>query len=179
MNSSVIISSNNSGSESVFELREIKDLFKFIGVNAGIITFIIVCMAIYPSVFYIVAFIIGVFVNIQLNKILKYVFKEPRPSNKYSSNSPYEGGVDGKWGFPSGHAQVTSYAFIYLLLVKPKKTVFLILLGIFLCISVIQRYVYNKHTLTQLIAGLFIGSTFAFFYIWFITFIRPYIASFN
>jgi len=174
MVSSVIIPSWNPESASVFEVHEIKNMLEFIGVNGDTITFIIGCMAIYPSIYYIIAFIIGFIVNIQLNKILKSVFKEPRPLNK-SSNSVYEVGAEEKWGFPSGHAQLTSYAFIYLLLVNPKKQAFLILLCIFLCITVIQRYVFNKHTIPQLIAGLFIGSTFAFLYVWFITFIRPYI----
>jgi membrane-associated phospholipid phosphatase len=161
--------------ESVSVVKDDRQILEFIGVNGGIITFIITCIALYPVSYYIVAFIIGAVVNIQINRILKSVFKEPRPVvvNK-PSNTFDEMEIKEKWGFPSGHAQTTSYAFVFLLLVKPRKTVFLLLLGGSLCISVIQRYVYNKHTILQLLAGLFIGAVFAIFYVWGITVFRPY-----
>jgi len=173
-------SSLNPDSVFIFKEQEIYEILKFIGINGSIITFIITCIAIYPSIFYIIAFIVGWGVNYQINKILKNIFKEPRPVEIKPSNSFHERDIIKEtWGFPSGHAQIIIYAFIFLLLLKPKKIKIIILLVIILFISIFQRYIYNKHTVTQLIAGLFIGTIFTFFYFLLITLMKPYTQIYN
>jgi membrane-associated phospholipid phosphatase len=105
-------------------------------------------------------FISGYFLNGILNALLKYVFKEPRPTDDWqvlqigiAHNKRF--GFD-KYGMPSGHAQHCGYilAFMTLAINDPYIT------GAFSIISLIclyQRYLYQNHTILQIIIGFFTG----------------------
>jgi len=110
-------------------------------------------------------FILGSILNYELNNQLKYMIKEPRP--KYPL--PY---IDDDlikcaqiYGMPSGHAQITSFAILFLLLTKRPfyLTLFSVFIGIF---TLIQRWKYRRHTIEQLIGGLVVGSLFSYFIFW-------------
>jgi membrane-associated phospholipid phosphatase len=114
-------------------------------------------------------YIEGAFFNKLLNAILKYLIKEPRPSEDVKKfNLAMENGENfgfknyltyDIYGMPSGHEQSCLYStsFIYLSLKDP------ILLYIYSILSIItgsQRIKYNFHTGKQVIIGGIVGTLF-------------------
>jgi membrane-associated phospholipid phosphatase len=112
--------------------------------------------------YYVVFFVIGLLINL----ILKGLIQEPRPSidtktfnlmmkNKdryiYKHGIPYD-----IFGMPSGHSQSVLFStiFIYLSLRDIKVLVLYLFIDI---ITLIQRVVYNHHTLKQVIVGSIVG----------------------
>ena len=61
-----------------------------------------------------------------------------------------------KFGMPSGHAQNCGFslAFITLVFNNPFITTIYLIISL---ISIMQRYIYNNHTVLQLIIGFIIG----------------------
>jgi len=109
---------------------------------------------------------VGFFINVILNLILKFFFKQPRPSIDeklfrialqngerfiYKNGIPYD-----IFGMPSGHAQNAIFTLFYVYLATKNINLFYFQLIIVL-ITVLQRYVFNHHTLFQLIVGSIIG----------------------
>jgi membrane-associated phospholipid phosphatase len=105
-------------------------------------------------------FIGGYFLTSILNTLLKYILKEPRPSNDWelfkigithNKRFGYE-----RYGMPSGHAQYCGYvlAFVTLVLNKPWVTG---IYTLFTLICIYQRYLYENHTIKQVVVGLFVG----------------------
>ena len=95
-----------------------------------------------------------------MNSLLKYVFKEPRPTNDWvvlkigithNKRFGYE-----RYGMPSGHAQHCGYilAFVTLVLNNPWITG---IYSVFTLICMYQRYLYENHTIKQIVVGLLIG----------------------
>lgn len=117
-------------------------------------------------------YVIGIFINMILNIILKGIIQEPRPlfDNKkvslaltHAKRLFYQNGVPfNLFGMPSGHAQNSFFStiFIYLALRKMNITYIYLALTILTCI---QRITSNYHSINQVIVGSFIGSLFAFF----------------
>jgi len=100
-----------------------------------------------------------------LNALLKYIFKEPRPSNDWqilqlgiTHNKRFSFDV---YGMPSGHAQYCGFllAFTALVLNDPFVT------GIYAVLTLIcmyQRYLYENHSIKQVVVGLVIGLAFGY-----------------
>ena len=121
-------------------------------------------------------YIVGVFIDNILNMILKGLFQQPRPSIdqksfdlalKHGKYILFKDGVPFNiYGMPSGHSQSVffSTAFIYLSLRKSNITY--IYLGVSL-LTMLQRVVYNYHTVPQVIVGALIGSAvgYLFYYL--------------
>ena len=117
-------------------------------------------------------YVIGIFVNMILNIILKGIIQEPRPifddkkvslAVTHAKRFFYQNGVPfDLFGMPSGHAQSSFFStiFIYLALRKMNITYIYLALTILTCI---QRILSNYHSINQVIVGSFIGSLFAFF----------------
>ena len=114
---------------------------------------------------YMYFFVFGFILNFILNILLKLAIKEPRPSDDRKNIEI--GIVNGvrvgfdKYGMPSGHAQICGYclSFVLLTLNSPFIT------GLYLVLttnSLMQRYLYNNHTILQLTIGLIIGVLFGF-----------------
>ncbi len=111
-------------------------------------------------------FIIGFFINILINIILKGIIQEPRPNENYRlfyldllniKRSENKGLMSyDRYGMPSGHAQTAFYStiFIYFALKNISVTIFYIFLSI---ITIYQRVMYNYHTIQQVIVGSIIG----------------------
>ena len=99
-------------------VNEITHILLSIGLYGNKISSLITVLALFPNYFYIITFIIGYFVNDFLNTKLKAFFKEDRPNNPitFYPGEDEEYKNEQKWGFPSGHAQVTAFAFTFLLL---------------------------------------------------------------
>ena len=116
-------------------------------------------------------YIIGIFMNILLNLVLKGVILEPRPLQdpklfnlaiKNGKRFIFKNGIipHDICGMPSGHAQsaLFSTTFIYLSL---KNTNIALSYLIISFITMYQRVISNYHTPLQVIVGSIVGSLFA------------------
>lgn len=112
---------------------------------------------------YLFFYTIGTIINIILNLTLKYIIKDNRPSVSekekkiitLANKNDYFNSID-KYGMPSGHAQSLGFSigFMYIFI---KKSYLLWIYIIISCITLIQRYINNKHTILQLLIGYVIG----------------------
>ena len=122
---------------------------------------IIVAYFIRNNIPYLQAFVFGTFVNIFLNKLLKLVFRQNRPSNiKHDIYMSYTGAE--QYGMPSGHMQITFFAITYYYLLKRPPIHTLILLLFLAGIVFYQRYSSHNHTIEQLLVGSAVGGIFAY-----------------
>jgi len=105
-------------------------------------------------------FLISFFLNIGLNKVLKLIIREPRPSNYIFFHNYELYKNEEMFGMPSGHAQVVFFSTIYLFLVK--SNVYVLIISLFVCaLTLYQRFKYRRHTVSQLFYGSITGSLFA------------------
>ena len=94
-------------------------------------------------------------INYRLNHILKNIIKQPRPTNmKFIHPSDLHSSKE--YGMPSGHAQLTSSMMTFLILEFNNPYINAIAV-LQLLLTVVQRYVYRMHSISQLIAGTIIG----------------------
>jgi len=108
-------------------------------------------------------YLIGFFINMVLNLVLKGIFQHPRPSEDlekfnamvkqgkrfiFKDNGiPYD-----IFGMPSGHVQSCMFSTIFVFLSLKKPNIFILYLFI-TAITVYQRVKYNHHTLGQTFVG--------------------------
>jgi membrane-associated phospholipid phosphatase len=122
---------------------------------------------------YSIVFLIGAFVNYGIDVLLKGFFKDPRPSGPIemilprwswpvdgaltTDNSLYQGVI--KYGFPSGHAQSVFYGTSFLFAFERGYLGGWTLPLCFLvcALTVLQRYKYRRHSVSQLVAGSLLG----------------------
>ena len=132
----------------------------YIGLFGPVILFILSLFLLRNNKKYLYFFFYGFILNNILNIILKVAIKEPRPT---SEQKVIEIGIANearisfdKFGMPSGHAQNCAYclAFINMVLNDPFITAIYI---VFTFNTLFQRYLYNNHTILQLVVGTFIG----------------------
>ena len=121
---------------------------------------------------------VGIFVDAVLNLILKAFFLQPRPSVdektfdlalRHGKRFLFKDGIPYDiFGMPSGHSQSAFFSttFIYLALRKNDNPMFYTYLVISLLIM-IQRVMYNHHTIFQVCVGASVGSCvgYLFYYI--------------
>lgn len=102
----------------------------------------------YSIYFFIVLSISGL-----LNKLTKYWFISPRPKNciKFLASEVCK---EGSNGMPSGHAQFTAFSLTVAYLFTHH---YLFLSIALFLVTLIQRVVYNNHTILQLLVGSIIG----------------------
>lgn len=107
--------------------------------------------------YYVTAFVSGYIGTFLLNGILKHLIREPRPADQLHINGHDQMLHADRFGMPSGHAQMTGYAvtFLYLVINSPFAIVVAVFIG---SLTIFQRYKYRRHTATQLVIGLLIGS---------------------
>jgi membrane-associated phospholipid phosphatase len=137
----------------------------YIGLFAPIILLFVSLFLLRNKKKYLYFFFYGFILNNILNIILKVAIKEPRPTDE---QKVIEIGIANgarisfdKFGMPSGHAQNCAYclAFITMVLYDPLITAIYIVLTFN---TLFQRYLYNNHTILQLVIGSFIGLLFGF-----------------
>jgi len=99
-------------------------------------------------------------VNIIINSLLKFILKTPRPVNDWKIlelgiTHTKRIGFD-KYGMPSGHAQHCGFvlAFATLVFQNPLITSSYSILSL---ICLYQRYLYQNHTIGQIIIGFIVG----------------------
>ena len=129
------------------------------------ILFIVSSILLRNKLHYLTYFTGGYFLNIALNSILKLIIQEPRPGNDMKA---LEIGIANgervsfdKFGMPSGHAQTSGFILVFMTMVfnSPKITAFYLVISF---ITMVQRYVYNNHTILQLLVGFVTGGMFGY-----------------
>jgi membrane-associated phospholipid phosphatase len=139
---------------------DITTIRDYIGVLAPIILFLLSLFFLRNTNKFLYFFVCGTIINNILNILLKFFIKEPRPSK---DQKIIEIGITNgervsfdKFGMPSGHAQNCGFALCYITLALKNPFI----TGLFFIISFIsmfQRYLYNNHTILQLLVGSLIG----------------------
>lgn len=113
---------------------------------------------------YVWAFVIGSWINMYMNKLLKSWIRLPRPDLQRTETNetayPFYIGAE-KYGMPSGYAQILFFAITFLFLVKRYITITYLFLFL-ACIVLYQRWIYKHNTFEQLAAGIITGSVFAY-----------------
>ena len=124
-------------------------------------TFLITCALIFNQPVYFIAYVIIFIINRLINNYLKNFFKQDRPKNpkKFLDDDQFS---KKKYGFPSGHTQLTFFSVIYAYLVTNKFYPWILLLLSISAIVIYERLVFRNHTLLQLISGALVGSIIAY-----------------
>ena len=116
-------------------------------------------------------FNVGLITNSILNTILKGLIQEPRPlfdSKKiklmatHAKDYFFQNGIPFDiYGMPSGHAQAAFFTtiFVYLTLKHNNLLYLYILFSLIICY---QRVKYQFHSISQVIVGAIVGSSFAY-----------------
>jgi membrane-associated phospholipid phosphatase len=131
-----------------------KDMFDMFGIYGiyGIVVY--VSYRLFYRKSYLFAFWICLALNTQFVRLLKNWIKEPRPNADFRERFM----VHSKYGMPSGHAQLYSYAMTYYWFTqKPASIHEMLVLLFFYCITVAERYMNNKHSISQLVVGTVLG----------------------
>ena len=139
------------------------DLFDYIGYYGPILFIVIVFYFLWNRPKYLLAYLIFFVINGSLNGLLKTLIKQPRPSGQKHNH------IDGDiftnahiYGMPSGHAQSVGFSAMYLYMTTASTPLLLLSLFMTAC-TVYQRFKYRRHTMEQLMAGLFVGTALAYF----------------
>jgi membrane-associated phospholipid phosphatase len=139
----------------------IKKILAYIGAFSPLYLFFISLLLLRNYKNYMSFYVIGIIINTILNLTLKSIIKQPRPDEDYKM--VLIGTVNGHrfgpdiYGMPSGHAQNCAFNLIFITYVFKSPLItccYLVITIITLC----QRYIYNNHTISQLLVGLLFGS---------------------
>ena len=135
--------------------------FDTIGFYGPLIAAICVIVALWKRPMYVVLYMIFFWLNQLLNSLLKLIFREERPSNPipFSNLEQYKGAH--YYGMPSGHAESVGFSFVFFGVLEGYRSWWLYIIGMIMTVTCIQRWKYRRHTVEQLIAGLFFGGMFA------------------
>ena len=109
-------------------------------------------------------FLVALYLNTILNRLLKILFKHERPIDeaKFLVSDCYNQ-KNKAYGMPSGHSQTSMFSFTYLFLTTQNIHPWILVLAFMVIIlMLIQRLVFKNHTITQLIIGGIIGILFAY-----------------
>ena len=131
----------------------------WIGYLGPFIVMIINMFALWIQPYYLVGYLIFLFFSSIVNRVLKHIYKEPRPDNEISIENLdifNWTGIKDIYGMPSGHAQSISYSLTYLYLVQGSGYIALLTMSI-LGLTLFQRWNYRKHTVIQLFVGTIVG----------------------
>lgn len=146
-------------------MESIISTFDYVGYQGPVINTFVVSFSLLNRHSHLFMFILGSILNYELNNILKNWIKEPRPVNPLSYIDDHLIKGAQLYGMPSGHAQIISFTIMYLILRKGHP--YLLFCCFFVgMLTLIQRWKYRKHTLQQLMGGVFVGSLFACFIFW-------------
>lgn len=116
---------------------------------------------------------VGVFIDNILNIILKGLFLQPRPSIdkkefdlalKHGKRFLFKDGMPYDiFGMPSGHSQSSLFSTVFIYLSLRKNNIGYTYLAISL-LTMIQRVVYNHHSILQVCVGATIGSVVGYLF---------------
>jgi membrane-associated phospholipid phosphatase len=131
----------------------------WIGMYGPVILFIIAIWQLYSRVKYLFWFLVLMMLNECIVIVTKQIIREPRPEiliNDPSHPSYY--------GMPSGHSLHSTFIWIYLWLVCPSWAIFCIN-SVIVGITMMHRYIYKRHTLSQIAVGGIGGGVLAYIYV--------------
>ena len=137
----------------------------WIGYLGPLITMLLNISALWFQTPYLLGYIAFLVMNSMVNKAIKNIVKEPRPTNQVDIETMHIfnlGGIKDIYGMPSGHAQSIAFSMSYLYFIQKDLYTVLLYTSI-LGLTVFQRWNYKKHTIKQLIVGTVIGILFGFF----------------
>ena len=138
--------------------------------------FILTAFAIYilrnkPNLFF--YYLVGVVTSAILNLILKGLFLQPRPSIdkkdfdlalKHGKRFLFKDGMPyDMFGMPSGHSQSSLFSTVFVYLSLRKNNIGYTYLAISL-LTMLQRVVYNHHSVLQVCVGAIIGCCSGYFF---------------
>jgi membrane-associated phospholipid phosphatase len=133
-----------------------------IGFYGPLIVGLINCVYLWRRKIILITYVLFFMVNIFINGVLKNIIQEPRPTGQVYLNE-YDivpNTAPSKYGMPSGHAQAMGYSITFLYLVA--KSPALLIINVFIgSLTVYQRFKYRRHTISQLVIGLVMGSLVA------------------
>lgn len=137
-----------------------KSIVDFVAFNGPRIIAVITSLRLFTQFQYLIAYIVSKYADSEINKILKNVIREERPSNGENyANERYVGAH--VYGMPSGHAQSVFFSVVFLYLAT-RSNILLLLTGSIAVLTLLQRWISRKHTVAQLIAGSVVGAVNAF-----------------
>jgi hypothetical protein len=141
---------------------EFTHAFRYVGFNGPIIIIVISLFVLWNRPPFFILYILGLIINIGLNTFLKLWIKQPRPDGhlRYLDHPTLYDTHGQEYGMPSGHAQLVIYSLTFLFVLGYDWNI-LLSVAFFTTITVIQRFVYLKHTAEQLLVGSFIGGILA------------------
>ena len=148
---------------------KLSQMFDYIGFSAPYFLIPVTLFLIIHKKMTVIVFIVGYISNIILNTALKLCFQQSRPSQVQHSfaldfsdvyKNAHELGSH-EYGMPSGHAQSVWFLTTFITMVLKNYTISLVYAGISIC-TMIQRVQYKNHTMNQVLAGMVIGSLFAY-----------------
>lgn len=148
------------------QLEKIVDYYGYYG---PVILIIITLVLLLQNKLLLMTFVAGFFLNILVNKLLKHVIREPRPSSSFhrfaldgsETHVNVAGLGEEEFGMPSGHAQIVVFAtaFIHLALHNIYITGLYTITSI---ITMVERVKYQNHTIFQVLIGGVIGLCMAY-----------------
>jgi membrane-associated phospholipid phosphatase len=139
-------------------------IFDKLGFFGPLVLFFISICKLWDQKIYLCAYLVFFVTNTVVNKILKKIIQQERPSHGQSiMNEQYTGSEI--YGMPSGHAQSSFYSLSFLYFVKGSPS-WLILELFIASLTIYQRIKYRQHTPEQLFVGSVVGIGFAYFSYW-------------
>jgi hypothetical protein len=140
-------------------MKEIDFVYK-IGFMGPILLIFVTIYSLWNQQKYLYTYLVFSIGSTIVNKILKNIIKQDRPSNsKKIMNESYTGSEI--YGMPSGHAQSTFFSISFLYFAIGSRQWMLLELVI-AALVIYQRWKYRQHTLEQLFAGSLLGICFAY-----------------
>lgn len=146
-----------------------------IGNYVPIAGYVLSSVALSSSQSFLFPFFLFGFLNDLLNRILKRLIRDPRPTlfqHQASGKFDTLTFIAGKWGMPSGHAQHIFYCIGYLSqsgYISINRVNIIPLLALLSIATLYQRWVYHYHTIPQLVVGSIVGFLFGIFSVYFVT----------
>jgi len=149
----------------------LKEGFNTVGGNGPLILMFSNIALMYKKPHFQFYYVVFCFINLLLNTVLKQLIQQPRPSidektflavlKKNERFVRRDGHPYDIFGMPSGHTQSVIYSTLFNFLVfrNSRMTIPFLLLSL---LTMVQRVVYNHHTVLQVVAGGFVGTAVAF-----------------
>lgn len=132
-----------------------------LGFYGPLLVIVCVLMSLRNMPQYALLYLVFVFINNWVNRLLKLMFMQDRPlgSIPFSKYETYRGAEH--YGMPSGHASSVAFSWMFLYLLKPHSW-WLLVTGFIGVLTCIQRWKYKRHSVEQVVAGLFSGGAMAY-----------------
>mgnify|MGYP003351614914 CR=1 FL=1 len=150
-------------------LHTFANLLYALGFFSELIVLIFVIFFIYENSTDLAFYLVGIVLNGFLNRVLKPIFQDPRPTKpiKFLDSEEFPKKIDytknsNYYGMPSGHSQNVAYSLAYLYWTIPETFMIRIWAILFGIMTVFERWWFRNHTLMQLAVGVLVGTGFAY-----------------